>query len=245
MCPAIPSPGFPTPNTSSGSQHEWLCVFEVDKPAADRRHATLEHVHVAKTLTPPGPELDDRVRTDRKWRKRRFRKVLYELMPRDDEKGGRRMPFIMPGEKRAATKATKALRDRLSGLGYTVNGDSTVWRLYVIELVQERVPTSQSSRGYVYVGQTSLPVAERAKQHRLGPAYADRYTKFSRVCHRYFKQLRLDLLPRWACKTFFSRCAALQAEGRLRLHFERAGYKVEGGTELLGKKRHECGPLRP
>lgn len=230
------------PGTSS--RLEWLCALEIDKPYSQRRSPLREHIFVTRTLTKPGPDLDARVRTDKKWMAKAIRIVRYDLMPADCEPGGIDMPFTMPGQKKVAIKAEQDLRARLSDLGYTVNGNSTVWRLYVIELVRDRAERTKASCGYVYVGQTSIPIAERAQQHKLGPAYAPGYTKFSRICHKHFGHLRLDLLPQWGRETFFSRCDALQAEGRLRLHFEKAGYKVEGGTELFGNKRHECGQLR-
>jgi hypothetical protein len=165
-------------------------------------------------------------------------------MPEDREPGGRFTPFLMPCNAAAARKAVTQLRDELEATGYTVNGITTVWRLYVIALRRRPSAKGDASNPYVYVGQPTFAVEERARQHRLGPASSPGYDKYSRICHKNYKQLRLDLLPRWASQTFYSRCEALRAEGKLRLHFEREGYRVEGGTELLGDKPHECGRLR-
>jgi len=235
-CPSNPQP--------SPRQPEWLCVLEADNPKADRRHPAFGHVYVKRTLTAPGPSLEARVKTDAKWIRQRICKVRYDLMPSEHEPGGLLRPFLVPQQGCVARKAEKDLKDRLSGLGYTVNGNTKVWHVYVIELELPPKPRPEHSRGYVYVGQTSIEVEERARQHRLGPAYCASYTGYSRICHKYFKQLRLDLLPDWAQATFFSRCDALRAEGRLRLHLEKKGFRVEGGTELLGDMPHECGSLR-
>jgi len=189
-------------------------------------------------------ELDARIKSDKKWIAKGVRRVRYDLMPEDREPGGRLTPFLMPCNAAAARKAVTQLRDELQATGYTVNGITAVWRLYVIELRRRPSAKGDASKPYVYVGQTSMPVEERARQHRRGPEYSPGYDKYSRICHKTYKQLRLDLLPRWARQTFYSRCQALRAEGKLRLHFEREGYRVEGGTELLGDKPHECGHLR-
>lgn len=237
-------PPFPDSRGSSNSRPEYLCVLEVDRPRVDRRHPALEHICVKRTLTPPGAALDARVGVVTAWIRQGIRRVRYDLMPKANEPGSLLRPFDIPQQTCAANEAVKALRDRLSGLGYTVNGDTTVWHVYVIELNHPPGPRSECLQGYVYVGQTSIGVENRARQHRLGPAYRPKYRAYSRICHKYFKQLRLDLLPDWARTTFFSRCDALRAEGRLRLHFEEKGFRVEGGTELLGDKPHECGSLR-
>ena len=51
----------------------------------------------------------------------------------------------------------KLLRQQLRCDGYTVNGDMTVWHLYIIELTP--LPSDSGARaGYLYVGQTSQPL---------------------------------------------------------------------------------------
>jgi hypothetical protein len=226
------------------TQTDWLCVLESADSRYPRRCPDLENLRVKRTRIPPGPELDARVGSDAKWRALGIRRVRYDLMPKDREPGGLLMPFVIPEQRSAAIRAERALSDHLSSLGYTVNGNTKIWRVYVVELELPPKPSPEHNRGYVYVGQTSIEVEERARQHRLGPAYRPNYNAYSGICHKYFKQLRLDLLPEWARTKFFSRCDALRAEGRLRLHFEEKGFRVEGGTELLGDKPHECGSLR-
>ncbi|MDA0677464.1 MAG: hypothetical protein O2788_05600 [Chloroflexi bacterium] len=231
------------PNSST-PRPEWLCVLELLDRGAARRCPHLPHVEVTRTLTPPGVELDARIKSDKKWMAKGVRRVRYDLMPEDREPGGRLTPFLMPCNATAARKAVTRLRDELQAKGYTVNGNTTVWRLYVIELRPRGSATGDTIQPYVYVGQTSIPLEVRARQHRLGPAFSPGYDKYSRICHKHYKQLRLELLPRWARQTFYSRCYALRAEGKLRLHFESEGYRVEGGNDLLGNKPHECGKLR-
>jgi hypothetical protein len=230
-------------SNSSTPRPEWLCVLELLDRGAARRCPKLQHVEVTRTLTPPGVELDARIKSDKKWIAKGVRRVRYDLMPQDHEPGGRLTPFLMPCDATAARKAVTRLRDALQATGYTVNRNNTVWRLYVIELRCRPSAKGDTSKPYVYVGQTSIQVEERARQHRLGPDYSPNYSKYSRICHKHYRQLRLELLPGWALQTFYSRCEALRAEGKLRLHFEGEGYRVEGGTDLLGDKPHECGRL--
>lgn len=220
----------------------WLCVLETCDSRCRRRCPSLGCVRVRRTTIVPGPKLDAHVRASKKLINLGVRCVRYDLMPNDSQLGGRLRPFLVAEHAR---KAESDLRNRLLGLGYTVNGNTTVWSVYVIELDDQDSATGKSSGGFVYVGQTSLTVEERVRQHFLGPEYKPNYTKYSRICHKRFRQLRMDLLPTWARCSFFTKCDALRAEGRLRLHFEKQGYRVEGGTELLGDKPHaECGSLR-
>jgi len=228
---------------SDEPQQEWLCVLELADETGPRRHASLERVWVQKVRTRPGPELDKQITRSKRWRKKGVSRVRYDLMPRDTQPGGLRNPFIVPLHAAAARAAEKQLRDDLSAEGYTVNGRMQVWRLYVIEL--EYTPPAKGARkvGRVYVGQTKKPVEERVEQHRLGPSYQPGYKKYSRPCYRRFKGLRQSLLPDWARRDFYSECAALRAEGCLRLHFQRLDYQVDGGKDLLTGKPHRCGSI--
>ncbi len=201
-------------------------------------------MEVRRTRTPPGDELDHRIQSDKKLIAKNVHRVRYDLMPKDHEPGGRLAPFLCPEQAALARGADKRLRDYLQAEGYTVNGNTRVWHVYAIELHPRTAKAGKAGRPYVYVGATSLSVDERARQHRLGPDLRAGYKNYSKACHKHYKQLRLDLLPAWARRTFFSRCAALRAEGELRLHFEREGYRVEGGKDLFGDKPHGCGQLR-
>lgn len=170
-------------------------------------------------------------------------RVRYDMMPNETRPGGALRPFVVPRQLQAARAEEKAVREKLSAKGYTVNGDMRIWRLYVVELEYTPPAKGKPKNGRVYVGQTQLTVEERVEQHRLGPNYQPGYKKFSSHCHRLFKKLRQDLRPGWACKNCYSECEALRAEGRLHLHFKAKNYQVHGGTELLTGKPHKCGSL--
>lgn len=235
---------MPKSNCSSTKQsEEWICVFELDESAGPRRNPALPRLKVTRVRTQPGDELDKEIASGKRRRAKGAVRVRYDLMPNDTRPGGKLRPFAVPRQEMAAKAAEKALIDRLSTRGFTVNGHLTVWRLYVVELEYAPPPQGKPKRGWLYVGQTKRDVATRVEQHRLGPNFEPGYKKYNQECHQFFKRVRQDLRPRWACKDLYSECDALRAEGRLRLFFEGLNYKVEGGTELLNGKPHKCGSL--
>jgi hypothetical protein len=187
--------------------------------------------------------LDKEIATKSRWRKKGVVRARYDLMPKATQPGGTLRPFKMPRQIKAARDADKQLRARLSAKGFTVNGDMTTWKLYVVELEYSPPDKGAPKIGHVYVGQTKLEVTERVEQHRLGPKFRPGYKNYNKVCHLRFKQLRQDLRPAWARKPCYSECEALRAEGKLRLHFTECNYRVDGGTELLNGKPHKCGSL--
>lgn len=215
----------------------WLCVFEND---GEDRTACRPHVSVKPKMIKPGPDLDHWLEKRGKRKKQSIKHILYDLMPCPEEPGGAGNPFVLPAERALLKKAKATLIERLRSQGYTVGNDLTVWHLYAIELKPPKRPREQH-RGYLYVGQTSLDVEERIKQHRLGPAYPwkDNKPKHSRPCHEGFVQPRLDLIPERFRQTLYSKESALVAESDLRRYFEGLGYKVKGGTERYKQRKKQ------
>jgi len=170
--------------------------------------------------------------------------VLYNLMPRRGELGGRDRPFLMPEQQDAKEAVLKKIRQQLRCDGYTVNDDMTVWHLYAIELAmpQRGSPKrGKAVRRAVYVGQTSVPLDERIRQHREGHVNAKGMRLHSSICHEFFYQPRLDLVPKELRQTLYCKQDALMAESDLRIHFEAQGYRVFGGTERLDERRAALG----
>jgi hypothetical protein len=230
---------------SAKQQSEWLCVLELDQAAGPRRRHNWARLLVKRTRTQPGADLDKQIATNTRWHNKGVVRVRYDLMPKDTQPGGTLRPFKVPRQAADASDAEKHLRQKLSAQGYTVNGDMTIWRLYVVELEYTPPAKGKPKVGRVYVGQTKLEVVERVKQHKLGPNFKPGYKQYNKQCHRLFKRLRQDLRPAWASKDFYSECDALRAEGRMRLYLEARNYHVDGGTELLNGKPHKCGSLLP
>jgi predicted GIY-YIG superfamily endonuclease len=166
--------------------------------------------------------------------------VVYEAMPKPAESGGRDCPFIKPEQKLDIDAAMKSMRQRLRCDGYTVNGDMTVWHLYIIEL-KPLVTGSDPPSGYLYVGQTSQPLEDRIRQHREGHHNPKGQRLHSSNCHRRFVRPRFDLLLEHFSQTLYCQEDALTAESDLRLAMEADGYVVDGGTEKLSVRRRALG----
>ena len=217
----------------------WLCVLKTDDLAGPRRHPDRPRVLVKSLPQRPGLELDRWVKTSPRAKRLRVVNVVYEAMPAAGQPGGRDQPFTRPIQQKRIRAAEKMLRQRLRCDGYTVNGDLTVWHLYVIEL--EPAAHDEAAAGYLYVGQTSQPVDDRIRQHREGHHTPKGQRLHSQIAHRRFLRPRLDLLPADFCQTFFCQDDALTAEADLRLALEAEGYRVEGGTESYDERRQALG----
>jgi hypothetical protein len=224
--------------------HKWLCVFEVDDSVAPRRVPDRPHVRVEAMAIKPGRDLDAWVATSLRAKRLRLARVLPTEMPAENHPGGLMRPYKCPEEQPRIKKAIERLNEQLRCRRYTVNGCQRTWRLYVIELDETKVPgLKPEHKGAVYVGETHLTREERAKIHREGKARTKTGTPlWSKPCHRYFKRPRPELLPASYAKDFFCESSAKLHETKLRLYFERRGYKVFGGKERLERLKKKLKP---
>lgn len=231
-------------DSSTGPRRLWACVFKLKKRPDRMRRLDRPRVRVRAVAVQPGLLLDRWVKRSRRAARRDVVDVLYELMPRRGELGGRDRPFLMPEQQDAKEAVLKKIRQQLRCDGYTVNDDMTVWHLYAIELAmpQRGSPKrGKAVRRAVYVGQTSVPLDERIRQHREGHVNAKGVRLHSSICHEFFYQPRLDLVPKELRQTLYCKQDALMAESDLRIHFEAQGYRVFGGTERLDERRAALG----
>lgn len=221
------------------SRPVWVYVVETGEDAGPLRAPGKPRIRVAQTCVKPGRAREVWLLKSRSLKKQGATRFRYDLMPPHDEPGGRDRPFRATDESAKVKAALKDLREKLSGEGYTVNGDITTWCVYVIELhAPKKSSPKKQFKGYLYVGQTSIAIEERALQHERGPAYPWKgRPKYSRPCHRRFKGLRLDLRPPEYMGPFYSKESALLVESTLRLHCEALNYSVIGGQERYPKKR--------
>lgn len=226
-----------------GTRRLWLCVFKLRKVPHQMRRPDRPRVQVRCVAVQPGLPLDRWVKRSRRAKRREIVDVLYHLMPRRDQPGGQDCPFVLPAQSDAKQAVTKKLRQQLQCDGYTVNDDMTVWHLYAIELkpADTKATAKKSRRVALYVGQTSRGIAERIRQHREGHVNAKGQRLHSSLCHRSFHRPRLDLVPEELQQTLYCKEDALMAEADLRIHLERQGYRVFGGTERLDERRHALG----
>jgi hypothetical protein len=107
--------------------------------------------------------------------------------------------------------------------GFTVNRDTKVWRVYVVEL--DAAAVSDPGEGFVYVGETSKDPEERLQihlsrgQNKKGPLYS-----------RHVARRGVRLLPELAPdEIYFSAQAAKKAEAAHAEYLRVLGYKVRGG----------------
>lgn len=124
---------------------------------------------------------------------------------------------------RVAGRALRSLVDDLSLQGYTVNRDTRVWNVYVVELDPSDV--QNPGLGYVYVGETCKDPEVRLQEH-LTRRRNRRGRLFSPVVARYGLRLRVDLAPK---NRYFSAEAAKTAEVEWAEHLRTLRYVVEGG----------------
>jgi hypothetical protein len=203
------------PDKSVRQPRYWIEVVELVAIDLPRRHPDMENLRVSITVVEPGPERDAR------WNKLRLRRPGLFGSVREDL-----TPQQSAATRDEANRWKRETIDRLRSDGYTVNGYSSVWSLYVIELDSSHLP---GCPGYFYVGQTSKSPEIRIDEHRLGKRNASG-PLFSRAAHRYFRGRRVDLEPK---RKYFTLDSALKAESALRRKLEANGFTVSGGTERL------------
>ena len=197
---------------SKRNRHYWVSVLEL-ADVTPRRHPKRPHLYVGLSMSPPERQLE----TELKRKKPRW---YSQVIVRDRTDLAPKRRF---NSKETAAKACDRLMTRLKRDGYTVNRDTRVWTVYVVELDPSAV--SKPGRGFVYVGETSLTPEERFKQHRDG-ARNKRGPLFSRVVHNHGVRLRSDLAPR---RKFFDQASARKAEKQRFDLLKSRGFNVRGG----------------
>lgn len=212
---------------------KWLCVLEVDDSVAPRRDPGKPNVRVEALPVKPGEDLEAWVKNSRQAQKWQVTGVVNTEMPAESHAGGLLRPYRCPAQQDRLDKALQDLRERLRCRRYTVNGGQTKWRLYVIELEAAKVPgIKPEHKGAVYVGQTHLTREERAQIHREGKARTKTGQRlWNEKAHKFYKGLRVDLIPASFKKDLFCESAAKNEETKLMLHLKSLGYKTFGGRD--------------
>jgi hypothetical protein len=121
--------------------------------------------------------------------------------------------------KTLKTSSIATLRSR----GYTVNRNTDLWTVYVIEL--DPAATKNPGVGYVYVGETKKLPEQRFEEHR-NRSINGKTRLFSPVVANHGQRLRMDLAPR---TRFFDKQASKEAEAKWAEHLRSRGYTVKGG----------------
>jgi len=136
---------------------------------------------------------------------------------RDDLLSG---PFLRRDEARLECRMAIGC---LKSEGYTVNRDTRVWTVYVIEM--DSNCCEDPGKGFMYVGETSKSPAERYKEHIKGKRNK-RGRLYSRTVRKYGQRLRMDLAPE---VRYYDGASSKAAEKRWARKLKDEGYKVVGG----------------
>jgi hypothetical protein len=199
-------------NEDSTARNYWLIVIELDD-VVPRRDPKKPNLYVAKTVTPPEERFATIKRSQKKhWYTDHANRLRTDLANSRTYKSSE-------DAKLALTKLTK----KLTSLGYTINRNTQVWTVYVIELDKNAI--TNPGKGYVYVGETSRTPEERFKQHRDG-ARNKHGRLYAGVVKQHGVKLRPDLAPR---EKYFDQASAKRGEKE---HFEilkSKGFNVKGG----------------
>jgi hypothetical protein len=71
----------------------WLCVFELGDSAGQRRVTGKPNVRVEQKAIKPGPDLDAWLVKSKASKRPELVRVRYDLMPKDQQHGGRLKPY--------------------------------------------------------------------------------------------------------------------------------------------------------
>src|SRR4030066_986530 len=133
---------------------------------------------------------------------------------RDDLTSG---PFLSRDDARLECRmAIRCLRSE----GFTVNRDTRVWTVYVIEM--DPKDCRDPGKGFVYVGETSKTPEARYTEHIKGKRNK-RGRLYSRSVRKYGTRLRMDLAPEIR---YFDGPSSKAAEKRWARKMKDEGYKV-------------------
>jgi len=189
----------------------WVLVVELDD-VVRRRDSAKPNLYVGLTIEAPVVRYERlKMGYGPDW-------LLGHLVSlRDDLASG---PFLRQDEARRELRV--AVRC-LKGEGYTVNRDTRVWTVYVIEL--DPKGSKDPGKGFVYVGETSKTPEERFQEHIKGKRNK-RGRLYSRLVRKYGQRLRPDLAPE---TRYFDAASSKAAEKRWARKMKDEGYKVVGG----------------
>lgn len=197
--------------TMKSKQHSYrILVIELDD-VVTRRNPAKPNLLVTLTVDTPERRFNSLAK-GKSWYSSHLRELRLDLAPQ-----------VTFTNRETAAKAESKLIHKLKSQGFTVNRDTAVWSLYVIELDPSAV--SKPGKGHVYVGQTSLTPEARFQQHIKG-VRNDHGPLFARVVHAHGLRLMPNLMPK---VKYYDQESAKAAEKRLAERLKERGYRVRGG----------------
>jgi hypothetical protein len=197
-------------------------LFVVELKELKGRSADKLHLYV--TLTSSNTELAFLRLLEGKgpnWLQGKVEKLRTDLVP----------SYRETNDREIAEKRLGKLKIDLSKQGFGVNGDSTVWVVYVLDIdpnVEPKILDLGRTGKAIYVGQTSTTRELRVEQHagrllsKAGKHIGSRKTKGRNPV------LNLDLSP---IKEMYTKEDALAFETETHKRLEEMGYRVFGDVQ--------------
>jgi hypothetical protein len=136
---------------------------------------------------------------------------------------------------KSAKSALKREKNRLARLGYALNGISTIWHTYVVDL--DPTGMTEVGKGYVYVGQTSHTPEERYSIHKAPRPEAPAKDLRSKVVAKRGLGLNYELMKKLSTSgPVYTREDALTLEKKWAKKLHNMGYRVEAGDATPNRK---------
>lgn len=175
----------------------WVTAIET-QDVVQRRHIDYPNIYLKTTKRSP-QEIFEKLRSgkSKSWAAKNVTGILTEHCsgPHTD--------------KKSADEVRKTKRKQLEADKYTINMDTTTWRVYVIELIPEKSPDGKTTP--LYVGETSKTPEERFIEHR-DKIRNDKGKLYSVKAGGAVKEIRYDLFPLEKDNRIYSKTAAESAE---------------------------------
>ena len=196
-------------------------LFVVELKELKGRSADKPHLYV--TLTSSTTKLAFRRLLEGKgptWVQGKVEKLRTDLIPNYRETNNREV----------AEKRLGKLKIDLSKQGFGVNGDSTVWVVYVLDIdpnIEPKILDLGKKGKAIYVGQTSTTRELRAEQHAGKPSKSGKHIG-SRKTKGRNPVLNLHLSP---TKEMYTKEDARAFETETHKRLEEMGYRVLGDVQ--------------
>lgn len=189
-----------------------VIIVELDD-VVPRRCSTLPNLWVGKTSEEPDVRFERlKMKRSKSWYSGHEVRLCDDLMD-----------FVPYSSHEEADEAIRETTARLMSEGYTVNQNTTVWTVYVIELDINAMP--KPGLGYIYVGETTKPHEERFLEH-MSRKRNSKIRLFSPVVAKHGQRL----LPEFARPgVLYDDESSKMAEAEWAEHWRSKGYVVEGG----------------
>ncbi len=191
-----------------------------------RRNPNLPHLYIANTVdTPEGRFQQLKNGKGPEFARGKHLELRQDLNPYDGSAGD---------EIEAGNRLQRLVKD-LTVEGYAINGISTVWHTYVVDL--DATGMTDVGKGYVYVGQTSHTPEERYAIHK-GPKPAPPAKDLrSKVVAKRGLGLNYELMTKLSPSSpVYTQQDALALEKTWAKKLHNMGYRVEAGDATPGRE---------